>query len=165
MSWTCWSDASPTWRRSFAISWSIWAWRSCGVVVAPAPDPAPPAPRGLVPAGSPVFRSGDSKDGVEQLIGNAQEWTATVVRDDAKHALVLHETWNERDRVPGLLTMGGGYMNDADSVPNLTQHVKGIGHRHGDLYNIDAAVGQGPTGFDKLLAIGRAPEYMSIPVF
>jgi formylglycine-generating enzyme required for sulfatase activity len=76
-------------------------------------------PGGLVPVASTAFRHGDSKDGVEQLIGNAQEWTATVVRDNAKRALVSQETWNERDRVPGLLTMGGGYMNEVDSAENL----------------------------------------------
>jgi hypothetical protein len=76
-------------------------------------------PGGLVPVASTAFRRGDSKDGVEQLIGNAQEWTATLVGDNAKHELVFQGTWNERDRVPDLLTMGGGYMNNADSVPKL----------------------------------------------
>ena len=37
-------------------------------------------PHGLVPAVSPAFARGQSKDGVEQLIGNAAEWTETLVR-------------------------------------------------------------------------------------
>ena len=36
-----------------------------------------PRPSGLVPVDSAAFRSGDSKEGVEQLIGNVREWTAT----------------------------------------------------------------------------------------
>jgi hypothetical protein len=70
-------------------------------------------PSGLVTVGSAAFSSGDSKDGVEQLIGNVQEWTTTQVGGSAER------TWNGRDRVAGLVAVGGSYRNDAASVPNL----------------------------------------------
>jgi formylglycine-generating enzyme required for sulfatase activity len=72
-------------------------------------------PKGLVPVGDPAFRSGDSGDGVEQLIGNVQEWTATRVRP-GKEPVVLLGSWNGSDRVPSLAVIGGGYQDDAASV-------------------------------------------------
>ena len=75
-------------------------------------------PRGLVPVSSAAFRSGDSRDGVEQLIGNAREWTATLSRYNTRTGtLVLLGNWNERARVRTLTVMGGGYLDDAASVP------------------------------------------------
>ena len=74
-------------------------------------------PRGLVPVSSAAFRSGDSRDGVEQLIGNAREWTATLSRYTRTGTLVLLGNWNERARVRTLTAMGGGYLDDAASVP------------------------------------------------
>ncbi len=86
-------------------------------------------PHGLVPVGSAAFRSGDSKDGIEQLIGNVQEWTATLVGESAVQGI-----WNGRDHVPGLVVVGGSYRNDAASVPDLHSPV-------------DPSVGDIGTGF------------------
>ena len=75
-------------------------------------------PHGLVPAVSPAFARGQSKEGVEQLIGNAAEWTETIVRyiHDGPQ-LVQQGTWNGRDRVRTLAVMGGGWQQ---SVANET---------------------------------------------
>jgi len=76
-------------------------------------------PRGLVPVSSATFSSGDSRDGVEQLIGNAREWTATLSRYNfANGTVVLLGNWNGRDRVTGVAAMGGGYLDDVASVPD-----------------------------------------------
>ena len=76
-------------------------------------------PDALAPAGSPAFRSGDSGDGVEQLIGNAREWTATQARYAADNTTVIQQgTWNGRDRVPGLAVIGLGYLDDVTTVVN-----------------------------------------------
>jgi formylglycine-generating enzyme required for sulfatase activity len=69
----------------------------------------------LVPASSAAFRSGDSRDGVEQLIGNAQEWTATQARRPGDQ-VVLMGNWNGHDRVTGLAVMGSGYLEEAATV-------------------------------------------------
>ena len=77
-------------------------------------------PDSLVPADSAAFGSGDSKEGVEQLIGNAREWTATRVRakphSTTGRPLVLQGTWNGHDRVTAVGLIGQGYEDDAASV-------------------------------------------------
>jgi Sulfatase-modifying factor enzyme 1/TIR domain len=76
---------------------------------------------GLVPVDSPAFERGQSPDRVEQLIGNAAEWTATRARytGNDNHVL-LQGNWNGRDRVLTLAVMGGSWEADvasaADSV-------------------------------------------------
>jgi len=74
-------------------------------------------PGGLVPVDSPAFKSGDSRDGIEQLIGNVQEWTATLARyaPDNVHVVLLGN-WNGRARVPLLAVIGGGYLDAVMSV-------------------------------------------------
>jgi hypothetical protein len=67
-------------------------------------------PSGLVPVDSPAFESGESADGVEQLIGNVAEWTATQVRNGH---IIIRGSWNGRDRVPTLAVVGGGWLEDA----------------------------------------------------
>ena len=63
--------------------------------------PGRPQPSGLVPVHSPAFESGESGDGVEQLIGNVQEWTATLARYAPNNVhLLLLGNWNGRARVP-----------------------------------------------------------------
>ena len=73
-----------------------------------------------MPADSAAFSSGDSKEGVEQLIGNAREWTATRVRANTHsrtgRPVVLQGTWNGHDRVPAVAVVGHGYEDDAASV-------------------------------------------------
>lgn len=76
-------------------------------------------PGGLVPVDSAAFRTGDGRGGLEQLIGNVTEWTATRAVYDAKGAVVLQGNWNGRDRVGGLATIGGGWEDDYPvSVPD-----------------------------------------------
>jgi len=74
-------------------------------------------PGHLMPAGSAVFRSGDSSDRVEQLIGNVQEWTATLASYAGDSRRVIQQgDWNRRDRVPGLVIIGDGYLDSAYPV-------------------------------------------------
>jgi Sulfatase-modifying factor enzyme 1/TIR domain len=81
-------------------------------------------PHGLVPATSPAFASGESKEGVEQLIGNAAEWTATLVRSIPNSSrLVQQGTWNGRSRVLDLAVMGGGWEVN---VVNATYAIAGV---------------------------------------
>jgi conflict system STAND superfamily ATPase/sulfatase-modifying factor enzyme 1/TIR domain-containing protein len=72
-------------------------------------------PSGLVPVADPAFRNGDSADGVEQLIGNVEEWTATRIRP-GHEPVVLVGRWNGRERVPSLAIIGDGYQDEALSV-------------------------------------------------
>ena len=64
-------------------------------------------PSGLVPADSAAFSSGDSKEGIEQLIGNVREWTATLAYTNAADATVLQGNWNGHSRVPTVAVIGG----------------------------------------------------------
>jgi len=84
-------------------------------------------PRTLALVDSPSFRSGDSRDGVEQLIGNAREWTATRARYNAKNAIVLQGPRNGHDLVTGLAIIGGGYQDEASTVvDSLTAAEPGV---------------------------------------
>jgi energy-coupling factor transporter ATP-binding protein EcfA2 len=76
-----------------------------------------PGPTSLVPADSAALSSGDSRDGIEQLIGNVAEWVATQARY-AKEAVVLQGNWNGHDHVPSVAIIGGGYQDNALSVPD-----------------------------------------------
>ena len=95
-------------------------------------------PDALVPADSAAFASGDSEEGVEQLIGNAREWTATPVRINTHSSngrpLVFQGTWNGHRRVLDLAVVGDGYEDNAASVWNSLE-----------AYDPTAADGQ--TGF------------------
>jgi hypothetical protein len=66
-------------------------------------------PSGLIPVDSAAVRGGRSRDGVEQLIGNVREWTATRARYNADGVLILQQDWKEHDRVLGLAVIGGSY--------------------------------------------------------
>jgi hypothetical protein len=91
-------------------------------------------PHGLAPAASPAFASGESKEGVEQLIGNAAEWTATIVRSIPNSSrLVQQGTWNGHSRVPSLAVMGGGWQ---ENVVDATYAIAGMPN-----------VGDAETGF------------------
>jgi energy-coupling factor transporter ATP-binding protein EcfA2 len=89
--------------------------------------------KSLVPVGSTAFRSGDSRDHVEQLMGNVQEWTATRASRPGDQVVLLG-TWNGKARVPGLAVMGGGYLEEAATVtvaldvapPNITDRQTGF---------------------------------------
>jgi formylglycine-generating enzyme required for sulfatase activity/energy-coupling factor transporter ATP-binding protein EcfA2 len=88
---------------------------------------APPRPRqidanaggyhahGLVPVDSSAFRSGDSRNGVEQLMGNVQEWTATLASHPGDR-VILGKTWNGHDRVRNLAVIGGGYVDTLGTI-------------------------------------------------
>jgi hypothetical protein len=75
-------------------------------------------PSGLVPADSAAFSSGDSKEGIRQLIGNVREWTATLADTNAAGATVLQGNWNGHSRVPTVAVVGDGYQDAASSVPS-----------------------------------------------
>ncbi len=70
-----------------------------------------------MPAGSAAFSGGDGQKGIEQLIGNAREWTATLADTSAAGATLLRGNWNGRDRVPAVAVVGGGYEDAALTVP------------------------------------------------
>ena len=74
-------------------------------------------PAGLVPADSAAFGSGDTPDGIEQLIGNVEEWTATVASSTDSEPFVAQGNWNGRDRVNGVAVVGDGYLDDPVNVP------------------------------------------------
>jgi len=77
-------------------------------------------PPGLVPVNAPGFEAGRSPDGVEDLLGNAAEWTATKVRDTGNGQLERQGDWNGRDRVLGLAVKGGGWQDDAHDAKDAT---------------------------------------------
>jgi formylglycine-generating enzyme required for sulfatase activity len=65
---------------------------------------------GLVPVDAPAFSRGESPQGVEQLIGNAQEWSATRVLD--RNGIIKWlGNWNGRD-LADLAVMGGGFQDE-----------------------------------------------------
>ena len=68
-------------------------------------------PGGLIPVDSAAVRGGKSRDGVEQLIGNVREWTATQAGYNADNTPILQQDWNERALVLGLAAIGGGYKD------------------------------------------------------
>ena len=69
---------------------------------------------GLVPVDAPAFSSGESPQGIEQLIGNAQEWTATRVLD--RNGIIKWlGNWNGRDPALDLAVMGGGFEDEVAS--------------------------------------------------
>jgi formylglycine-generating enzyme required for sulfatase activity len=86
----------------------------------------------LVPAAAASFRRGESRDGVEQLLGNAQEWTATRVRT-VPRVTRLEGAWNGHDLTQGLLILGGGW---ADPVPAANDSPN-----YGDPTNADDETG------------------------
>jgi len=77
-------------------------------------------PGALMPAGSAAFSSGDNKEGIEQLIGNAREWTATRATSNTHsktgRPVVLQGSWNGHDRVPSVAVVGEGFQDEATSV-------------------------------------------------
>jgi len=70
-------------------------------------------PRGLVPVDAPGYQRGDSPDGIEQLIGDAAEWTATPI---IHGHIEWQGTWNGRDPVPGLAVIGDGWRDNVVSA-------------------------------------------------
>ena len=88
----------------------------CGAGAGPGQRRVNHLPHGLVPAVSPAFARGQSKEGIEQLIGNAAEWTETLVRYIHNGPQFVQQgTWNGRDRVKALAVMGGGWQEHADA--------------------------------------------------
>jgi formylglycine-generating enzyme required for sulfatase activity len=64
-------------------------------------------PSGLAPAESSEFKDGDAKNGAEQLLGNATEWTSSVMIEKQGAVQILH--WNGFDRVRSLAIIGGAW--------------------------------------------------------
>lgn len=79
-------------------------------------------PSGLVAADSQKYRTGDSRNGVEQLLGNVEEWTATEVNRQGR----MVGYWNGTDIVGLLAVMGGGWEEDILS-PNVPLNPVGPG--------------------------------------
>jgi formylglycine-generating enzyme required for sulfatase activity/energy-coupling factor transporter ATP-binding protein EcfA2 len=73
-------------------------------------------PSGLVPVDSAAFSSGDSRDRIEQLIGNVQEWTSSLASYE-KGVVVPQGNWNGHDRVRSVAIAGDGYEDYAVSAP------------------------------------------------
>jgi len=67
---------------------------------------------GLAPVDTSEFASGQSPDGVEQLIGNASEWTATSIQQTTGGAEKTGY-WNGRDLVQSLAVKGGEWQTEA----------------------------------------------------
>jgi Sulfatase-modifying factor enzyme 1/TIR domain len=76
-------------------------------------------PHGLVPVDSPSFERGRSVDRVEQLIGNAAEWTATRVSETPDGRVTRHGDWNGSDQVLSLAVKGGGWQEDATDADSV----------------------------------------------
>jgi formylglycine-generating enzyme required for sulfatase activity len=80
-----------------------------------------PPSKGLVAADSHDYLAGDSKNRLEQLLGNAAEWTATLLDVPPKGKVRLVGHWNGLTRVPMLAIMGGGWregVQDSSAAPN-----------------------------------------------
>ena len=75
----------------------------------------------LVPADSDSFSRGDSRNGAEQLLGNAAEWTATLAR--GTEDIVRIGTWDGHSRAKALIIKGGGYQNNIQRI--VTQQATG----------------------------------------
>lgn len=75
----------------------------------------------LVPADADSFSRGDSRNGAEQLIGNAAEWTATLVRGNED--IVRIGTWDSHSRAEALMIKGGGYQEGIERI--VSQQVTG----------------------------------------
>jgi formylglycine-generating enzyme required for sulfatase activity len=73
-------------------------------------------PGGLVPVDTPGFERGQSADGVEHLLGNAAEWTATKVSQPVSGRPEPQGDWNGRDRVMALAVKGGGWKEDVNDA-------------------------------------------------
>jgi hypothetical protein len=73
------------------------------------------SPAGLVRADDSAYRRGTSREGVQHLLGNAREWTATQLRynEDATRTFELGP-WNGRELVRQLAVMGGAWETEAD---------------------------------------------------
>jgi hypothetical protein len=79
------------------------------------------SPPALVAANSRAYRSGDTRSGIEQLLGNAEEWTATRVDISNKDKIRLLGSWDGHELVPVLAVMGGGWeqgVQPSDADPN-----------------------------------------------
>jgi formylglycine-generating enzyme required for sulfatase activity/energy-coupling factor transporter ATP-binding protein EcfA2 len=72
----------------------------------------PGAPTKLVPVDDPRFTSGDTPEGISELIGNAAEWTATHVRPAETLLLTALEPWDGRKAVDLLALKGFDYYTE-----------------------------------------------------
>jgi formylglycine-generating enzyme required for sulfatase activity len=72
-----------------------------------------------VPVDSAAFSGGDSPDGIEHLMGNVREWTATQASYNGKEVVVLQGNWNGLDPVNTVAIVGGGYEDNGVSILKL----------------------------------------------
>jgi formylglycine-generating enzyme required for sulfatase activity len=75
-------------------------------------------PTSLVPAGSSEFQSEKTRDGIEQILGNAAEWTATLAKGNTPAG-----NWNGHSLVKALLVAGGGYEENVRPVQEAIGNV------------------------------------------
>jgi formylglycine-generating enzyme required for sulfatase activity len=81
----------------------------------------PGAPNALVRVDDQRLASGDTPEGISELIGNAGEWTATHVRQGKGEALIALGPWDGREAVDLLALMGGDYYDEpAPAYAGLT---------------------------------------------
>jgi hypothetical protein len=69
-------------------------------------------PKELVGVDDEAYRDGWTPEGITHLLGNAYEWTATIVRyreEGGERVPVAAGTWNMRERVEVLAVIGGSY--------------------------------------------------------
>jgi formylglycine-generating enzyme required for sulfatase activity len=66
--------------------------------------------------------SGKSRNGVEQLLGNAEEWTSSIAETvNSGNGIRLLGRWDGHKLVATIAAMGGSYNNEvktADSPPD-----------------------------------------------
>jgi formylglycine-generating enzyme required for sulfatase activity len=76
----------------------------------------------LALAESPRYMSGKSRNGVEQLLGNAEEWTSSIAETvNSGNGIRLLGRWDGHKLVATIAAMGGSYNNEvktADSPPD-----------------------------------------------
>jgi formylglycine-generating enzyme required for sulfatase activity/energy-coupling factor transporter ATP-binding protein EcfA2 len=81
----------------------------------------PGASNALVRVDDQRLASGDTPEGISELIGNAGEWTATHVRQGKGEALIALGPWDGREAVDLLALMGGDYYDEpAPAYAGLT---------------------------------------------
>jgi len=76
-------------------------------------------PAGLLPVNAAEFASGQSPEGVSQLIGNVAEWTATRIEDRGDGVIRRLGDWNGRDLVAGLAAKGGSWQADVFAADDV----------------------------------------------
>jgi len=79
------------------------------------------AAESLVPVDRSGYESGQTPEGIQHLVGNVGEWAATRVQyTEDGNDVVPEGDWNGRTRVLGLVVMGGGWTDNANTADFAT---------------------------------------------